>query len=453
MRHGTKWTSASFFEAVLSVLLWVARSLLTLWPQRSKLLITSLLYHISKLKYFLKYFDKGRGDMAKKLFMFEKPLGMRDTLPFLYELKKQVRSVMAEEIERWGYEFIETPTLEYYETVGAASAIADHRLFKLLDQQGHTLVLRPDMTAPIARVAASRLYDDGNPLRLAYNANVFRAQQREGGRPAEFEQIGVELIGDGTVAADAEVISLMVALLKRVGLGRFSVAIGHIGYVNALFLEILGNEERASVLRRFLYEKNYVGYREHVKSWPLSSIDQKRLLDLLSLRGGTDVIEQAKTLVTSEEGRRASDELAALMAALRTYGVAEAVKLDMALVSHMSYYTGILFDVYAEQVGFPIGNGGRYDDLLAKFSRPAPATGFGLRVDRLIEAIGETDVRGDIECIVFSQERLAEAVELAGAKRAEGKRVVLQHIAGIRDIDAYSQRYRSIVYLLGRSGQ
>ena len=333
--------------------------------------------------------------MAKKLFMFEKPLGMRDTLPFLYELKKQVRSVMAEEIERWGYEFIETPTLEYYETVGAASAIADHRLFKLLDQQGHTLVLRPDMTAPIARVAASRLYDDGNPLRLAYNANVFRAQQREGGRPAEFEQIGVELIGDGTVAADAEVISLMVALLKRVGLGRFSVAIGHIGYVNALFLEILGNEERASVLRRFLYEKNYVGYREHVKSWPLSSIDQKRLLDLLSLRGGTDVIEQAKTLVTSEEGRRASDELAALMAALRTYGVAEAVKLDMALVSHMSYYTGILFDVYAEQVGFPIGNGGRYDDLLAKFSRPAPATGVGLRVDRLIEAIGETDVRGD----------------------------------------------------------
>lgn len=137
-------------EESLSILLRMARFLLTLWTQRSKLLITSLLYHISKLKYFLKYFDKGRGDMAKKLFMFEKPLGMRDTLPFLYELKKQVRSVMAEEIERWGYEFIETPTLEYYETVGAASAIADHRLFKLLDQQGHTLVLRPDMTAPIA---------------------------------------------------------------------------------------------------------------------------------------------------------------------------------------------------------------------------------------------------------------------------------------------------------------
>lgn len=193
--------------------------------------------------------------MTKKLFMFEKPLGMRDTLPFLYEIKKRVRQAMVREIETWGYELIETPTLEYYETVGAASAIDDHQLFKLLDQQGHTLVLRPDMTAPIARLAASRLYQDGNPLRLAYNANVFRAQQREGGRPAEFEQIGVECIGDGTVAADAEVISVMIAALKQTGLRNFTVAIGHIGYVNALFLEILGNEERASVLRRFLYEK------------------------------------------------------------------------------------------------------------------------------------------------------------------------------------------------------
>lgn len=391
--------------------------------------------------------------MSKKLFMFEKPLGMRDTLPFLYEIKKRVRQAMIREIETWGYELIETPTLEYYETVGAASAIDDHQLFKLLDQQGHTLVLRPDMTAPIARLAASRLYKDGNPLRLAYNANVFRAQQREGGRPAEFEQIGVECIGDGTVAADAEVISVMIAALKQAGLRHFTVAIGHIGYVNALFLEILGNEERASVLRRFLYEKNYVGYREHVKSLPLSSIDQKRLLQLLQLRGNDQTMENAKELVHSEEGKRAVDELCELSSALRLYGVNDAVKIDMTLVSHMSYYTGILFEVYAEHVGFPIGNGGRYDELLEKFSRKAPATGFGIRVDRLIEALGETEEEVAIECIVFSQERFAEALELAKTKRQEGKRVVLQHILGIHDIDAYSKKYQPITYLLGSDGK
>ena len=103
---------------------------------------------------------------------------------------------ISEEMKRWGYQFIETPALEYYDTVGAASAILDQQLFKLLDQQGHTLVLRPDMTSPIARVAASKLLKEELPLRLAYSANVYRAQQREGGRPAEFEQIGVECIGD-----------------------------------------------------------------------------------------------------------------------------------------------------------------------------------------------------------------------------------------------------------------
>jgi ATP phosphoribosyltransferase regulatory subunit len=388
-----------------------------------------------------------------KLFMFEKPLGMRDTLPLLYEVKKRIRHAMTNEIEKWGYQFIETPTLEYYETVGAASAILDQQLFKLLDQQGHTLVLRPDMTAPIARLAASRLYEDGNPLRLAYNANVFRAQQREGGRPAEFEQIGVECIGDGTIAADAEVISLMIAALEQAGLKRFTVAIGHIGYVNALFLDVLGNEERANVLRRFLYEKNYVGYREHVKSLPLSSIDKRRLLKLLELRGDETTIIEAREQIDTEAGAKAIVELEQLCEHLRLYGVIDCIKIDLNLISHMNYYTGILFEVYAENVGFPLGNGGRYDELLAKFERKAPATGFGIRVDRLIEALGEPGEEKNIHCIIFSQERFSEAVQLANERRRKGERVVLQHISGINDIDACTKQYSDITYLIGSAGK
>ena len=158
--------------------------------------------------------------------MFEKPLGMRDTLPDLYETKKRLRTAIEVEMLRWGYQFIETPALEYYETVGAASAILDEYLFKLLDKQGHTLVLRPDMTAPIARVAASKLLKDGLPLRLAYSANVYRAQQREGGRPAEFEQIGIECISDDTVSADAEVIALMISSLQAAGLKNSDRPVG-----------------------------------------------------------------------------------------------------------------------------------------------------------------------------------------------------------------------------------
>lgn len=388
-----------------------------------------------------------------KLFMFEKPLGMRDTLPELYEIKKQARTKLAEEIRAWGYQAIETPTLEYYETVGAASAIQDQQLFKLLDQQGHTLVLRPDMTAPIARVAASRLKGEAYPLRLAYDANVFRAQQREGGRPAEFEQIGIELIGDPTSSADAEVIALMVATLKNAGLSDFSVAIGHVGFVNALFVEILGNEERANSLRRFLYEKNYVGYREHVKNLPLSSIDQQQLLQLLQLRGDHTKIADARELTKNQEALKAIEELDLLWSQLECYGVTDHIKIDLNIVSHMSYYTGILFEGYAQNLGFLLCNGGRYDQLLEKFNRPAPATGFGIRLDRLVEALGENQNSARVSLIIFSQERRQEATLLALEKRKSGQRVVLQDITGIEDVDSFTSRYQDVAYCIGKPGK
>ncbi|WP_017756390.1 ATP phosphoribosyltransferase regulatory subunit [Calidifontibacillus oryziterrae] len=388
-----------------------------------------------------------------KLFMFEKPLGMRDTLPQLHEVKKHVRTKLADEISAWGYQTIETPTLEYYETVGAASAIQDRQLFKLLDQQGHTLVLRPDMTAPIARVAASRLKEEGYPLRLAYDANVFRAQQREGGRPAEFEQVGIELIGDSTSSADAEVIALMIAALKNAGLEDFSVAIGHVGFVNALFVEILGNEERANSLRRFLYEKNYVGFREHVKNLPLSSIDKQQLLQLLQLRGDHQKIAEAREMTENQDARKAIEELDLLWSQLESYGVTDYVKIDLNIVSHMSYYTGILFEGYAQNLGFLLCNGGRYDQLLEKFNRAAPATGFGIRLDRLVEALGNGHRSAPTSLILFSQEHRHEAIQLALEKRKCGDSVVLQDITGIEDVDLFTSRYEDVVYFIGKQGK
>ncbi|WP_442596196.1 ATP phosphoribosyltransferase regulatory subunit [Neobacillus sp. D3-1R] len=388
-----------------------------------------------------------------QLFMFEKPLGMRDTLPNLYETKHLTRSKMENAIKQWGYQFIETPTLEYYETVGAASAILDQQLFKLLDSQGHTLVLRPDMTTPIVRVAASKLLKEDLPLRLAYAANVFRAQQREGGRPAEFEQIGVEAIADPTVSIDGEVIALLVSTLQEAGLDHFQISVGHIGFVQELFLQILGTEDRANVLRRYLYEKNYVGYREHVKSLSLSSIDKQRLLDFLKLRGGQEAIEKAFDIVENERGKEALRQLQELYAILSDYGVESFIQLDLTLVSHMSYYTGILFEVYAGQVGFPIGNGGRYDQLLEKFGESKSATGFGIHLDRLLEAIGDPAEGTPTYCILFSNERRKEAFELAKAKRSEGKQIVLQDINGVQNIDQYTKKFADVSFLIGRAGR
>lgn len=384
--------------------------------------------------------------------MFEKPLGMRDTLPMLFETKAAVRNTMSETIKNWGYQFIETPALEYYETIGEESAILDQKLFKLLDKQGHTLVLRPDMTTPIARVAASKLLHKRIPLRLAYSANVYRAQQREGGRPAEFEQIGIECIGNQSTSADAEMIAILVDTLQAAGLQAFKISIGHIGLLQELFLSILGNEERASVLRKFLYEKNYVGYREHVKSLTLSSIDKQRLIEFSSLRGREATLTKALALLEGGVGRETLAELEGLVAILKEFGVEQYVSFDLTLVSHMNYYTGMLFEVYSSQVGSPIGSGGRYDNLLKKFGWEASATGFGLRMDRLIQALGERQLEMTSELVLFSPEHRKEALDFAKTKRASGIPITLQDMNAVQNVDAFTKTFAEVHFFIGNGG-
>lgn len=380
-----------------------------------------------------------------KLFMFEKPLGMRDTLPALFEAKRRVRANLMNETELWGFRFIETPALEYYETIGEASAIMDSQLFKLLDRDGRNLVLRPDMTAPIARVAASKLLKEQNPVRLAYCTNVYRAQEKEGGRPAEFEQFGVELVGDKTVSADAEVIALMMSVLNKAGVDQFHVAIGHIGFVQALMLDILGTEERASVLRQFLYEKNYVGYRVHVDSLPLSSIDKQRLVGLLDLKGGPEILRLAKELIDTPT----VEELEQLLECFQSYDDRASLTFDLSLVSHMHYYTGILFEVYGITVGFPLGNGGRYNELYKKFGQDVPSTGFGLRLDRMMEEVNEIHVTYPPHCVVFSRENRVKAYKRAQTLRESGTKVILQDINGVEDVDALTKQYTALEFYIG----
>lgn len=386
-----------------------------------------------------------------KLLMFEKPVGMRDTLPHIYEAKRTVKEAAERTMRSWGYRFIETPALEYYETVGEASAILDRQLFKLLDQQGNTLVLRPDMTAPIARVAAAKLLKEQVPLRLAYSATVYRAQQREGGRAAEFEQIGVEMIGDNTMSADAEVIALLVSVLKEAGVRTFGLSLGHIRFTDELFRQILGTEERAEQLRRFLYEKNYVGYQEHVKSLPLSSIDKQRLLQFLTLSGGIDCLDEAAQLLEGSAGAEALDELRKVYKRLEEYGVAEYVTFDLPLVSHMSYYTGLVFEVYADGIGAPLGNGGRYNDLFQKFGQPVGATGFGLRLDFLLESLEHIADEEEVHCILFSNERRKEAIDEAQKRRADGQLVLLQDVAGVKDVDSFTNSCQSVQLFVGKT--
>ncbi|KGX86203.1 ATP phosphoribosyltransferase regulatory subunit [Pontibacillus litoralis] len=384
--------------------------------------------------------------MVNNRFMFEKPLGMRDTLPFLYEHKQRVRHAIANTVTSWGYQGLETPMVEYLDTVGGASAIEGTRLFKLLDRQGHSLVLRPDLTVPIARVAASQLKEQGYPLRLHYDGPVFRAQQTEGGKPAQFEQIGVEYIGETSDYADAEVIALQIEALLASGLSDFHITIGHIGYVKGLLFEIFGGHRstEAEQFLRYLYEKDYVGFRKAVKEVNIKDEDRQRLRQLLSLRGKHHVFAAAEEMAENGACHKAIQELKQLYQLLQLYDVHSCVSFDLTVISHMHYYTGILFEGYTPKVGASLCNGGRYDQLLPSFQSDASATGFAIHLDRLMEALGEQEPLHDRVLILYDDQTFSEALCKAQELRRNGEKVVLQWIDGISD-SSYSQHFKRVV--------
>src|SRR5690606_10854954 len=213
--------------------------------------------------------------------VFEKPIGFRDYLPDVVKKLRAIEHRVLGCMESWGYEQIMTPTMEFYDTVGVASATSDAKLFKLLNNRGTTMVLRSDMTTPIARVVSSLLKNEAFPLRLSYHANVFRSIEEEAGREAEFFQTGVELVGDASAEADAEVVALAIGSLKAAGVKQFKIAIGHVGFLNGVLEEALPNRAGDQAeLKEMLLSRNYVGYRELLGKLELAEELRQELMDL-----------------------------------------------------------------------------------------------------------------------------------------------------------------------------
>lgn len=317
---------------------------------------------------------------------FEKPVGLKDLLPDAVAKLRAIQQAVISCMTTWGYREVMTPTLEYYDTVGAASATPDHKLFKLLDRKGQTLVLRPEMTAPIARVVASMMRTVKHPIRLSYHANVFRAPEEEAGRDAEFFQTGVELIGDASAEADAEVIALAVASLHAVGVADFKLSIGHLGFLNGVLQEALpGDANEQDALKSLLLQRNLVGFSDRLRHMKIDPAQSKRLNELTRLRGSVAVCDSAAKLTNDKTALAALEHLRNVWLALEDYGVTDSVMLDLTMIGDFSYYTGVVFEGYSNALGFPLCNGGRYDQLYDQFDRPAPSTGFALKANRILE--------------------------------------------------------------------
>lgn len=357
---------------------------------------------------------------------FEKPNGVRDYLPYAVDKLRAIESKMLACMASWGYRQIMTPTMEYYETVGTASSTSDHKLFKLLNNRGTQMVLRSDMTAPIARVVSSLLKDEPLPLRLCYHANVFRTIEEEAGREAEFFQTGVELVGDDSAEADAEVIALAISSLQAAGVSQFKIALGHVGFLDGILQETLPTTEEAREgLKGKLLERDYVGYKELLGTLSLAEGQRKELEGLLRLRGGKEICTQAKQLSQHPLSMGAMEHLIKIWDVLEDYGVAQHVVIDLTMIGDFSYYTGMTFEGYASELGSPVCNGGRYDNLLQQLGRPAPATGFSIKTNRILDGVHGLEVPYEAPILIsYVAARRKEAFDRANALREEGCKVI-----------------------------
>lgn len=359
--------------------------------------------------------------------VFEKPTGVKDYLPHAVTKLRRIERSVLECMRTWGYEQIMTPTIEYYDTVGVASATSDQKLFKLLNQRGTTIVLRSDMTAPIARVVGSLLKEQSFPIRLSYHGNVFRAFEEEAAREAEFFQTGVELVGDSSPEADAEVIALAIASLQAAGVPSFKIAIGHVGFLNGLFEETLpGRESEQEALKACLLQRDHVGYRDILRKLLLDSTWQQELEHILRLRGGQEVCNQALELSANEGAQAAIRHLCAVWDVLEAYGVQEHVLIDLTMIGDFSYYTGMTFEGYASHLGFPVCSGGRYDNLLAQFGRPAHATGFAIKTTRILDVVEDAAEEEGRTLIIYDSSLRRSALVGAERLRARGEAVVTE---------------------------
>lgn len=315
------------------------------------------------------------------------PEGVRDIYGNEFVQKFELQQLLYRILAGRGYQGIETPTFEFFDVFSReVGTVSSRELYKFFDKEGNTLVLRPDMTPSIAR-AVSKYFHDETPIRLCYMGNTFINYDKYQGRLKETTQMGAELMGDGSVASDVELLSVLIEALQEAGLREFQVSVGQVEFFKALLREAgIGNAAEES-LRRLISDKNRFGAEELLASYDISEKLRATFLEMATLTGGEEALQKARSLTDNAEALEALERLQEIYEGLKEKDYEKYVTFDLSMLSKYNYYTGIIFHAYSYGYGEPIAKGGRYDNLLSHFGRELPAIGFAIVVDQLQRAL------------------------------------------------------------------
>ncbi len=337
------------------------------------------------------------------------PEGVRDIHNVECTKKYTLRTRIQKVLRQYGYHDIETPSFEYEDVFGQETgSLSAKELYKFFDRDGNTLVLRPDITPSIARAAAVLYADEDMPLRLCYAGQTFINHTSYQGRLKETTQLGAELIGDGSVMADAEMIVMVIDAMKKAGLKEFQVSIGQADF-----------------------------YQSLVKEAGLEEV----LLKKPELFGSVELLNEAKQMTTNPAAIQAVERLEEVYELLQQYGVADYVSFDLGMTGTYMYYTGVIFRAYTFGTGDAIVKGGRYDNLMSSFGKDQPAIGFAVVLDELMNALERQKIEIPYArtntLLLFSPAGRPRAIAYAKELRGEGKPVELMAFDPDKTIEDY----------------
>lgn len=386
------------------------------------------------------------------------PEGVRDIYGIEYARKLLIEQRLHEAIRLYGYQDIQTPSFEFFDVYSREiGTTPSSQLYKFFDKEGNTLTLRPDFTPSCARCAAKYFMDETRPIRLTYSGSAFTNASSLQGKLKEVTQMGVELIMEPSVEADAEMISLVVEALLRCGLTSFQIAVGEVEYFRGICSQAGLKEETEQKLRDAINAKNYFAAKELLESRKVRRDYAQVLLRLADTVLGASDLAEARQMVDNERSLQAIERLEQLHRVLEKYGVEKYVSFDLGLLGKYNYYTGVIFKGYTYGVGDAVVTGGRYDHLLSHFGKNAPAIGFVIVVDDLMEALARQDLKPLVEpegaLIFYEKGGFGQALSRARQLRAEGTRAELMPVPQNRSsYEAYERGWHSSVFLVREDG-
>ncbi len=319
--------------------------------------------------------------------MFTRPRGTRDFLPEEMRKRRKVEKIIREVFESYGYEEIMTPTFEHIELITAKSGEEIRRsIYNFKDKGNRELALRPELTAPVMRVYANELQFKPKPIRLYYIANCFRYERPQAGRFREFWQAGVELIGSSSPLAVAEIVALADDVLKNLGLKDYEINIGHIGILREILSEV--DEKKQNLILHYVDKGEIEIVEDLLRD---EKVDSELFFRILKMKGSRDILDN----IGNGSLKKYVDEFSKTLDILDRIGVN--YKINLGIARGLEYYSGIVFEIYAKNLGAQkqICGGGVYSLAHVFGAKPTPTCGFAFGFDRLILALEKENLLKD----------------------------------------------------------